>query len=297
MLLYRKSRRMKMLREKLAPYVYFIPVGILIIMVYIYPFSKLIKLSFYEVGLSGVGRFVGYENYKYIFTPDFLYMVLRTAIWIGLSVPPAIALGLAGALLLNRQYPGVNVLRALSFIPWLVPAVLVAIMWRWTFHPAYGMFNNILISLGIIKKGISLMVKEKAMFYVVLMRIWRATPFACLTILAGLQAIDPSVYEAAKLDGASKFQQLWYISLPMIRPVLEATTIILIIWTSIQFEMVYVLTGGGPGEATEIFAVSVYKEAFQGFRVGIASMMGSVGIVLIGVATIVFQRIIGGRAR
>jgi len=246
--------------------------------------------SFHEVSLKGVRGYVGLDNYKHLFTPEVGASLYRTSIYVIGSVPVAMGLGVIGALLLNQDFKSRNILRVLCFIPWILPHSILAVIWRWTLHPAYGLLNNILLSMGITSQGISFLTVENAMTTVIGIRIWRASTFAIICTLAALQAIPKELNEAAMLDGARKDQQFLYVTLPIIWPMLKITTLFLMIWTFVIFDMVYVLTGGGPVEATELIAIKIFTYAFGYYKIGIASAI-SVGIIILLLFTFIFLKL------
>ena len=273
-----------------SPYVFILPVLALTVLVFFYPLANVFIFSFYRMGFVGRKMFVGLHNYRYFLKPEFHQMLLRTIMYLFGSVPLCIILGFLAALLFNQEFPGSKMMRSLFFIPWLIPSAIVAIMWRWTLHPGYGLVNNVLLALGIIDEGISFFTYDKAIFSVIAVRIWRGTPFAYICILAGLQSVPHQVKEAAVLDGASSMQQLLWITIPLIRSVILVVTVMLTIWTVILFDQVFVLTGGGPLDATRIFTIDIYYKAFFQHRVGLAYVVSVAGIAFLMGLSFVYAR-------
>lgn len=280
-------------RKLLEPYLYLVPGLVLLGLVFLYSSGRMVYLSFFRAGLlKGTGAFIGLENYrKVLFSKDLVTVLINTLMWVVLSVPPAIALGLLAALLLNNEFRGRTLLRALAFIPWVIPHAIVAVIWRWFLHSEYGLLNQLLLAGGILTQTVSFLTTERALYACIIMRIWRAIPFAIIMFLAGLQSIPTILYEAAAIDGASSAQRLRHITLPLLAPFVYTTTIILTIWTFINFELVYVLTGGGPLDASEILPVRIYKSAFLNLDTGLSSALSVLTLIIVSVLVLFYQRL------
>ncbi len=273
--------------------IYLIPSFILFGFVYAYPIAHLFLVSFFRVGLRGIlQKYVGIENYSYLLSADFVQTIVRTVVFVSVSVPLAMGLGLVGALLLNHDFRGRNVLRALVCIPWFTPQSIVGIVWHWMVHPTYGLINNLLLQFNLTNETISFLSFDKAMWICIAMRCWRSTPFVILSLLAALQSIPESIYDASSVDGARPFQRLVYITLPMIKPVLVAVSLLLVIWSSVTFDMIWTLTQGGPVDSTKILSIAIYRKAFFEGNFGIASAMAVVTIIGLVVFTAIQLRVI-----
>jgi len=266
--------------KKLIPYFFILPALAFIAAIYLYPIMYIITLSFSQATFKGIQRFVGLANYQNLLSSHMVEVATRTAIFIGVSVPLAMFFGLLAALLLNQKFKGQNILRALACIPWFTPQSIAAVLWAWMIHPAYGMVNNMLLSMGVIKESISFLTVDRALSVCIAMRVWRASPFAILSLVAALQSIPADLYDAGRVDGASKRQTLLYITLPLIKPVFLATMLVMTLFTMITFDMVWVLTQGGPMGATEIVSITIYRQAFRMGNIGGAS---SVAVAVVGV--------------
>ena len=280
---------MSMRWRLLVPFLYLGPSALLLAWVFLFPVCDLAWLSVHEAHTAGgVKGFVGLANYRELLHPEFLRVLGTTAIWVGISTPLAVGIGLAGALLLNQELPCRGTLRALAFLPWAVPHAIVGVLWRWLVHPQYGLMNRTLLILGLVSDPIGFLSVKYAMATAIAMRVWKGAPFAILAILAGLQSIPPERYEAAAVDGAGPWGQFWAITLPGIRAVLVTTTLILAIWAVTTFDMLWVLTEGGPLGATEILPIAIYRLAFTAFDAGRGSAMAVVGLGLTGGLTVAY---------
>lgn len=277
---------------------YVLPSLILVLVFWGGGFVGTAYLSLHKASLAGgVERFVGAANYQALAGADFVQILVRTAVWVGVSVPLSMALGTIGALLLNKDVPFRGALRALVYIPWLIPESLTGVLWKWFIHPAYGMVNNVLIALGIISEGIGFLGYDSALWTAIAMRVWRATPFALIAILAGLQAIPKDIFEAAEVDGARGFQVFRYITAPLLKPVTAVTSVLLVIWTAVIFDQLYVLTGGGPAGATTILPLAIFVQGFEKFHLGMASAIAIVGLAILAIVIAMYQRLTEREAR
>lgn len=267
------------------------PSAVLLTSVFLFPIGDLAWLSVHEAHTAGrVKGFVGLANYRELLRPEFLGVLRTTAVWVSLSTVLSVAVGLTGALLLNRDMPCRGTLRALAFLPWAVPHAIVGILWRWLAHPQYGLMNRTLLILGLVADPIGFLSVKHAMATAIAMRVWKGAPFAILAILAGLQAIPSERYEAAAVDGAGPWDQFWAITLPGIRGVLVTTSLILAIWAVTTFDMLWVLTEGGPLGATEILPIAIYRLAFTAYEAGRGSAMAVVGLgVTAGLAMVYYH--------
>jgi multiple sugar transport system permease protein len=226
------------------------------------------------------GVFVGLQNYVLAFSdPNFLASIVRSFTFVGASLGGALFMGLSIALLLNRAIPGRRTLRALVLLPFIVSEVSVGVIWQWMFAPQLGVINHILefLSLPTVRW---LSHPGWAMVSIIVANIWRLTPFAVLILLAGLQSVDRSFYEAAHIDGGSHWQVFTMITFPMIKPMMLISVVYLSFASFNQFATVFALTGGGPGRSTEVMALYMYRTAFQHFDWGYGSALAVILFVI-----------------
>lgn len=171
-------------------------------------------------------------------------------------------IGTALALALNKKIPGRSFFRTIIIIPWVIPHVFAGTMWSWVLNSSNGIVNNILLELGVIEQPISFLGADLALATVIFIRIWKGVPFLVMSLLSALQTIPYEVEEAAKLDGAIGWRHFCYITMPLLKPVMIMSGTILMAWSFTIFDLVYVITGGGPLNVTELLSITIYKKAF-----------------------------------
>jgi multiple sugar transport system permease protein len=218
----------------------------------------------------------GLANYHTILASDATWhSVGVTVVYLLGTIGPAFFTGLGAALLLNRAFPGRRWLRSFILLPWAVPGVIVSIVFLWLLDGSFGVVNALLRQAGWLATDLAWFANDDtALAAVIVPTIWKAYPFFTLTLLAALQAIPASLYEAARVDGASSWQRFRYITWPGIRPSAALAAILNTLWALREFDIIYLTTGGGPDRATETLAVRIYQEAFSFFRMGTASALG-----------------------
>lgn len=268
--------------KRIEPYLFLVPALFFVVLFLILPIVDTIRNSFGKVDLiNGFMNWIGFENYKLLFTPEFMGILAKTLIWVIGSMIPVIIFGVLIALLLNKPFPGVKWVRVLVIVPWLIPEAFAATMWLWVLNTEYGFLNNILLSLGIIDESIGFLSASTAMFTVILVRVWKATPFIIMTTLAALQTIPKDVEEAAILEGATGWKYVYHIVLPHLKIVLPVSIVILTTWTLKIFDTIFIMTGGGPMKATETISIAIYNSAFLGLDLGSASVMAIVTVLMV----------------
>jgi multiple sugar transport system permease protein len=262
-----------------AAYLFIAPGTVIIICLILYPIIQTAIMSFtywYLVMPKKGHPFVGFDNYKDFFgLTQFPQMVKVTLIYIVAGVLGKMGAGLGTALLLNRKFWGRAVVRAIMIIPWAMPTVVVCVLFMVALDPTYGMVNAILLDLRVISKPIPFFLKpDLALVAVIFVEIWRYFPFIAVMLLAALQGIPQELYDAASLDGAGVFRKFARITWPWITPVWYIVLILQLVWTVQEFELVYLITRGGPNFGTQIIGVDVYLNAFRFFKMGTASAEG-----------------------
>jgi multiple sugar transport system permease protein len=238
-----------------------------------YPLVNTIKLAFTDARLTGrqsLVKWVGLENFGYVFTdPDFAAAFLRTLHFTFLSVAAEILLGVLVALLLNRQFVGRAIVRALLVLPLALPTIVNAIMFRLIYNPEYGSWNALLLKLGLIDAYRSWLGETStAMNMVILADVWKNYPLVTLIVLAALQTIPRELYEAASIDGAGAWVRFWKVTFPGILGPLSVALILRMIDSFKVFDIMYVMTRGGPADATKTVSFFVYQESFAYLRAG-----------------------------
>ncbi len=214
--------------------------------------------------------------------PFFAKTFWNTAIFVFLSVASHMILGLAIAMVLNRALPAKPLFRLIALLPWVVPDVVVGIIWKWMYDPIYGALNDVLLKIGVISTPVEWLSNPKlALFSVILVNLWRGFPFVMLILLAGLQAIPPQLYEAAAIDGASRWQQFIHVTIPGLRKMIVVALALDIVWEVRRFGLIQAMTKGGPGILTEVLSTYTYKQYFQFFRFEYASAIAVVMTVVL----------------
>lgn len=228
--------------------------------------------------IGSEGTFIGLKNYIAVLNDRVFWRAMgNTLIFTIGSVVFKVGFGMVLALILNDSIRGKNVYRALLLLPWTIPNVVSVLTWQWIFSDVGGAFNTILMNLGIIKAPLGwLSDRSLAMVSIMIVNVWRGTPFLALTLLAGLLTISADLYEAGKIDGAGMFQRFWHITLPGVKNVLVLGSLVTTVWTLNNFEGVWLMTGGGPLNATQIIGTLSYSYAFQSYNIGKALTVSAI---------------------
>ena len=241
----------------------------------LYPILESFRLSFYRMILTlpWLGqKMVGWENYVDLWTDPVAWQALRTTlVFVGVTVPSELVVGLGMALVMNEAFRGRGVLRAIVLIPWAIPTVVSSQMWRFIFNDRYGLFNFILFGGDTAQYVAPLADPQFAMLAIMAAEIWKTAPFAALIILAGLQTISDEVYEAASIDGANSWQKFRHVTLPLLWPALLLALLFRTIDALRVFDLVFVMTQGGPADATNVLQFYGYKKTFAEGMIGYGS--------------------------
>jgi raffinose/stachyose/melibiose transport system permease protein len=283
-------------RRQQARYaVLFLAPGLLIYLIFmVYPFLNTIYLSFTNWdGVTPNKDWVGLSNYVRIFGEEAAVKAfVNNAIWVVIGTISPVVLGLFEALLVWSGVRGSLLFRTLFFLPFVLPLVVVGIVWQWIYHPLFGILNRILDSVGL--EGLSrgwLADPHTALYAVLIAAIWGATGFCFLVLHASLQNVDVSTVEAAMIDGANWFQRARSVIIPQIAPQLTMVTSVTLIGGFAVFDIIYVMTGGGPGNASQVLATYTVKTAFEQNQAGYGSALAMLITVLSLIATVVFVRL------
>jgi multiple sugar transport system permease protein len=252
-----------------------LPSFLFVLLFTLYPIVESFRLSFYRLILTlpWLGqKFVGWENYGDLLTdPVAIGSLVTTLIFVGITVPLEILLGLGVALILNESFRGRGLLRAVVLVPWAIPTVVSAQMWRFIFNDRYGFFNFLFFGTETQSYLAPLAEPELAMLAIMTAEIWKTTSFASLILLAGLQTIPDELYEAASIDGATTWQKFRHITLPMLKPALLLAFLFRTIDALRVFDLVYVMTQGGPADSTNVLQFYGYKKTFAEGMIGYGS--------------------------
>jgi multiple sugar transport system permease protein len=238
-----------------------------------YPFCYGILLSLQDRPVAHAGTFVGLKNFATnLHDPLFWRVALNTFVYTAVATLLKMVGGLALALAMNQQFPLKNLVRALMLLPFIVPTVLSTVAWMWILDPAFSVLNWLLVLVGIPKPGPSWLGNPLlAMVSIIVINTWRGLPFYGITLLAGLQTVPPELYEAATIDGAGSWQRFRYVTLPLLQPIILIVTLFSVIFTFADFQLVYVLTHGGPQNATQLFATYAFDIAMGAGQLGLGA--------------------------
>ncbi len=260
------------------------PAAILIVAFAIYPVVQGFIASLFRIESATLQMtWVGLANYANILTQSLFWSSLwRTVLWVGVGMVGQLFLGLGISLLVHQELVGRNIARGIVLFPYLVPAIVISLTWRFILDPTLGVFNRMLLDLGILDRPLAVLANpQTALWFVILGGIWKYTPFFIIMLLARLQVIPIEQEEAAKLDGANSWQVFRYVTLPWLMPVVIIAVLLRTIWSFNEFEMVYLFAFGGPLFSTTTVPVLVRYFAFDAKQIGMAAAVASIGVILL----------------
>lgn len=283
-------------RYLVEPYLYLSPALVLIGAVMLFPLIIGISYSFQSIALLKPfdTGWVGFDNYVALWSDKKFWIALENTFWwtVG-SLSLQFLFGLGLALLLNTTFHGKRLFQALVFLPWAVPTFLSALTWAWLFNPVIGPLPHWLYDLGLLSEPYNILGDpELAMWGPITANVWFGVPFFAITLLAALQSIPGELYEAAEIDGATAWQSFTKITLPFLAPMIAITVMLRTIWIANFADMIYVMTGGGPANSTQILSSYVFTTAFRKLDFGYASAIAValLGILLIYAVILLFVR-------
>ncbi|NOY07838.1 MAG: sugar ABC transporter permease [Spirochaetes bacterium] len=264
-------------KKLLFPYVLVTPAVIITVLIVFIPIieTSIMSLFNYVIWKPKDYKFIFLSNYiKVLKDPVFWISLKNTAIWVTGTVSLQLILGFVTAMLLNRDFWWRGIARSLILIPWVTPSVITALMWRWMYDGNSGVINDLLVRVGILKEYFPWLANNStALGSVMVALMWQGFPFFSIMILAGLQAIPDSLYEAAEVDGATPLQRFTMITLPMLIPILFTSILLRIIWVANSMDVIYVMTGGGPGYSTYTLPLYSFIKAYKFMDFGYASTL------------------------
>lgn len=263
-------------------YFFIFPAVFAMLALIVYPMIYGAYLGFYNTNLVTKWNYVGFRYYIQALTkPEFYTSVLLTFKFMLFVVTGHFLLGFFFATVLNKKFKGRTAFRVLFTLPWLFPETVIALLFTWILNPMYGILNWFLKGLGLISSNISwLGTAQYAFPAVVVACIWKGYPLVMTMLLSGMQSISNDLYEAAMIDGASKWKQFIHVTLPGLRPVLITTLILDSVWWFKQYTLVYTMTAGGPGTATELISLNIFGTAFEDLQFGKAAAWGILVFVI-----------------
>ena len=265
------------------------PAMVFIAIIVAWPLAETVRLSFTDARLGGE-NFVGLENYVDLWNNNkFGQTIVRTFFWMGLSVGLKLILGLIGATLLNAAVPGRGLFRVLVMPPWVIPIAIGMIGWLWLYNGHFGILSGVAQRIGIIDGPFEFLAYKQSAFYsAIVADVWVGTPMVTLFMLAAMQGVNRDLYEAAWVDGAGRWYRFRRITIPQIMPVIVSMALLSAIWTFNSFEVIWILTEGGPRSATTTLIVDTYKTAIGNFKFGEGAARAVVIVVLLASFSLIY---------
>jgi multiple sugar transport system permease protein len=242
--------------------------------------------------------FVELQNYFQIFKPGtasgngFIPALLVTLRFTFTATTVGYCLGLGAALLLNQNFPGRNIIRALMIVPWMVPSIVSAFIWRMMFLRDYGIVNKVLMAIGLAAENKFWLLGDRALFVLIIARLWSSFPFVMISVLAALQTIPGDFYEAAKIDGANIWQRFFHITLPGIAPVSKVIVILQFIWASGEFTLPFAIFLQSPPREANLISVLIYQNSFKLWDFGKGAAMSTVMLVVMMILAVIYMRVV-----
>ena len=288
------SARRSALGRRILPYAMLSPAVLVTLAIVFFPMVQTAWMSLHEYVLFRPNDFnwVGLDNFRAALADEVFWISLKhTAIWMCTTIPAQLLLGLITALLLNQDFWWRPLARALIIIPWALPSVVIALMWTWIYDSNYGVANEFLLRLGVIQQAVPWLANpDTALASIILTLTWQGFPFFAVMILAGLQSIPASYYEAASIDGASAWRQFWHITLPGIAGVMMTAVLLRMIWVANSFDVIFVMTGGGPGYSTHTLPLYAFIKARTNLDFGYGSSIAVLFTIMLMVVVVFYLR-------
>ncbi|NIV38124.1 MAG: ABC transporter permease subunit [Anaerolineae bacterium] len=267
--------------EAMWGYLFIAPQILGLVLFILGPVLSAFYLSFTRWNMTSPPEWVGLENYLRQFTNTNFFALLGNTLYLTFGyIPLVVVASLVMALLLNQRLPLTNMYRSVYFLPVVTSIVAISVLWKWLLQPEFGLLNYLLSLVGI-KGPLWLSSREWAMPGLILMRVWWGSGYYMVIILAGLQGIPTAYYEAAKIDGANTWQRFRHVTLPLLSPAIFFVIIMAAIWTLQAFDQVYMMTEGGPADATSVMVLQIYRQAFRYFRMGDATALSMILFAII----------------
>jgi multiple sugar transport system permease protein len=274
---------------------FILPALVFLLVFIAYPIFDVFRLSLFVVDFAtDRERFVGAGNFAQVLRdPKLLDVAWNTFVWTVLSLAGQFGLGLVAALCINRDLPGMSVIRTILLLPYVVPVIALALFWRWMLDGSFGIVSAALQSAGLLAADQSpLAIPQGAMASVVIANIWRGFPFVMISYWAALQGVPHEQYEAARVDGASVWQEFRYVTMPYLAAVTKVMLVLRLIWTITFFDIVWLITRGGPGGATQHWPIWIYEETMGFFRFGAGAALAVLLAAFLIVSGAVYVRLL-----
>ena len=267
-------------------YAFVIPGVVFLLVFMVYPILYNLIISFQDVtimNLTGEHNFVGLSNYQTIFSdPTFFKSLSNSVIFTALCIIFQFIIGLGLALFFNQNFPGRNLFRSLMLIGWMMPMIITGTLFSWMMSGDHGIINYFLMQMNIIDEPMYwLTERDSALYGTIIANIWVGIPFNMIILLSALQALPGQLYEAAKIDGANRFRQFLHITLPLLKPTILILVMLGIIYTFKVFDLILIMTGGGPANATTVLPYYAYELAFENFEFSLGATVATIMLVLL----------------
>ena len=265
-----KWTRYRLMRYYIVPWIFLVPILALHAFVVVIPAIQGVYYSFTDWSGIGEAKFIGLRNFEEMFFEDQSYIdaLSRNVQWMVFRMIVPFTFALFGASLLAKVKRGAMIYRMALFMPFILPSIVTATIWRYLYNPRFGLPTLVGYDKALLGQS------DTALWAIAFADNWQFWGFLMVLFLTAMQGIDPVLYDAAKVDGANRWQEFWHVTLPGIRPVVLFMMMMVMIWAFLVFDYVFILTGGGPAGATEVIAIDIYKNAFQRFEAGYAAAQG-----------------------
>ena len=286
-----RRKQLKMdVRKNYYLYLFMLPTLLYLVLFLVYPIINSIYTSFTDLSLikPGSGKFVGFANYIKLLTSDgnFWPIMRNTLIWVFGSTILQYLFAIPAALCLNQRFKGRSVVRGLMMVPWVTPVIIMGLIWKWIYDGDYGLLNYVL-NTNLVWLGD----KNTVWFALLATSLWKGLPYATLMFLAGLQSVPGELYEASYVDGCNAWNRFRHITMPMLTPVILATALTSIVQTWTKFEVIWVLTAGGPGYTTSILPTYIYSKSFVMYDMGAGSAVSVIAMICMMVFVVVYLKV------
>jgi len=271
------------------PYLLLVPASLVMVAIVAYPLYETFRLSFTNTSMSPKFEYVGMDNYEKLMSRRFPEVIARTFYWMSVSVALKMLIGTLGAVLLNAMVPGRTLFRILAMPPWVIPIAIGVFIWGWMYNGQFGMISGIAQRIGILDAPFEFLAyKNSAFMATIVTDVWIGVPMVTLYLLASMQSISKDLYEAAWVDGASRFYRFRRITLPLITPSIATMALLSAIATFNSFDIIWILTEGGPRGATTTMIIDTYKTAISRFKYGEGAARTVMIVLFLGSFTLVY---------
>ncbi|MCS7174813.1 carbohydrate ABC transporter permease [Pseudothermotoga sp.] len=288
-------------RKRTIGYMFMIPSLLILLLVLAFPLVHAFYLSLFNVRFFGgriITSFVGLENYLAVLRSESWWRsFINTVYFVLADITVGMFLGFISALALNRRLKFKSFIIAAILLPYVLPPIVHALIWKWAFNADYGFINQTLLRFGIIKQNIYWLTDSRLVLWaLILANLWQGTAFATIIYLGGMKSIPDELYEAARMDGATRMQQVMYITLPLLKPFTQLLLVMKTILTFKLFELIYAVTGGGPAGRTRVVSYEIYRTAFESYKFGQATAMSYILLGIVAIIVLLYRKFLATEA-